>query len=467
MRFVAGRLVGWEPLLFVSGAKKVEFKYDYLGRRIEKRVEVWDPNGPAWVFESARRYVWGTSGSATDWLLLAEFEVDPNSLELGEPARKLTWGRDLSGSLDAAGGIGGLLAVHDPAAVPDPNDPNVMLPGDFIFFYDANGNVGQVIDLAASGAGTSIKAHYEYDVYGKVPVQSGSYAAANPYRFSTKPWDDETALGSWGQRYYDPRLGRWINHDPIGELGGLNLYAFVRNGLANAVDPRGLMCSSSFCGAVGPPSSAPVKPPAQTGPPGSQPTGPATQPTTQPNCTSCQECMQKALEDEKVKKLLADLRKKGCDPNPRCGNPNEPPCNIPGAGGGYDGLGGTGITMCGTFSPDKLYHELIHAWQFCGEKGHPGGPKGDPDPPKANIVACNEVEAYACSGNCGPVNWQDPKFVACVGNGCIDSLLAYCNQNPAACPADKATWNDWANKLCQRGINSPSCRRCDKIPGAQ
>ena len=32
-----------------------------------------------------------------------------------------------------------------------------------------------------------------------------------------------------GYRFYDPQLGRWINRDPIGEKGGLNLYSFVRN----------------------------------------------------------------------------------------------------------------------------------------------------------------------------------------------------------------------------------------------
>jgi hypothetical protein len=72
--------------------------------------------------------------------------------------------------------------------------------------YDANGNVGQVIDLAASSASACIKAHYEYDAYGKVLVQSGSYAAANPYRFSTKPWDDETA---WDTGVSDTTTRGW------------------------------------------------------------------------------------------------------------------------------------------------------------------------------------------------------------------------------------------------------------------
>ncbi len=197
------RLVGWEPLLFVSGAKKVEFKYDYFGRRIEKKVYTY--NGSSWSLSETRRFIWN------NWLLLLELDGDGNVL------RKLTWGRDLSGSLDGAGGIGGLLAVQDAnGTTTGENHESDDLR--YVCFYDANGNVGQVIDLAAASASASIKAHYEYDAYGNVPVQSGSYASANPYRFSTKPWDDETGLGSWGLRYYDPRLGRWSSPDPLADV---------------------------------------------------------------------------------------------------------------------------------------------------------------------------------------------------------------------------------------------------------
>ena len=67
---------------------RVTFAYDHQGRRVERRVGAWelsdpnDPNSGAWGPHAARRYVWGSSGSAVDWLLLAEFDVDPNSMEL-------------------------------------------------------------------------------------------------------------------------------------------------------------------------------------------------------------------------------------------------------------------------------------------------------------------------------------------------------------------------------------------------
>jgi RHS repeat-associated protein len=42
-------------------------------------------------------------------------------------------------------------------------------------------------------------------------------------------------------RAYDPTLGRWLNEDPIGEDGGLNLYGYVGNGPVMRVDPLGLL----------------------------------------------------------------------------------------------------------------------------------------------------------------------------------------------------------------------------------
>jgi RHS repeat-associated protein len=52
---------------------------------------------------------------------------------------------------------------------------------------------------------------------------------------------DETAsdMFFYGFRYYDPETGRWPNRDPLGERGGLNLYAMVGNEVLNAYDVLG------------------------------------------------------------------------------------------------------------------------------------------------------------------------------------------------------------------------------------
>jgi RHS repeat-associated protein len=49
----------------------------------------------------------------------------------------------------------------------------------------------------------------------------------------------ETGLYLTHYRLYDPNTGRWLNRDPIGEAGGLNLYAYVGGNPVNFVDPTG------------------------------------------------------------------------------------------------------------------------------------------------------------------------------------------------------------------------------------
>ena len=59
------------------------------------------------------------------------------------------------------------------------------------------------------------------------------------FRFSTKRYDEGSGLSYYGYRFYSPLLGRWLTRDPIGELGGANLYAFVNNDPVNRVDTVG------------------------------------------------------------------------------------------------------------------------------------------------------------------------------------------------------------------------------------
>ncbi|OVE75016.1 hypothetical protein BVX97_05800, partial [bacterium E08(2017)] len=82
---------------------------------------------------------------------------------------------------------------------------------------------------------------YEYDAFGNITYNSGgTMADDNPFRFSTKHFDDETGLSYYGYRYYDAGMGRWLNRDPIAEQGGLNLYGFVGNDGVNDGDSLGL-----------------------------------------------------------------------------------------------------------------------------------------------------------------------------------------------------------------------------------
>lgn len=51
----------------------------------------------------------------------------------------------------------------------------------------------------------------------------------------------------YGYRYYDPLTGRWPSRDPIGEEGGVNLYAFLGNDGMNRWDILGELGSDAQC----------------------------------------------------------------------------------------------------------------------------------------------------------------------------------------------------------------------------
>jgi len=179
---------------------KVDCTYDFQGRRIEKIVST--NNGFGWIAVSTNKFVYD------GWNLVAILDSQSSI------AQSFTWGTDLSGSGQGAGGVGGLLTMTINTGAN---------AGTFDYSYDGNGNVAELVD-AASGTPAGL---WEYGPLGEIIRSTGSMAKANPFRFSTKYQDDETKLCYYGHRYYDPNGGRWLGRDPVQEKGGRNLYSFV------------------------------------------------------------------------------------------------------------------------------------------------------------------------------------------------------------------------------------------------
>ena len=79
----------------------------------------------------------------------------------------------------------------------------------------------------------------DYDGWGRLDGETNITGAHQPFRLQNQYCDAETGLHYNFFRYYDPNAGRFINQDPIGLLGGENLYAFAPNA-QGWVDPLGL-----------------------------------------------------------------------------------------------------------------------------------------------------------------------------------------------------------------------------------
>lgn len=217
------RLVGAE-----QGTNVLTFAYDYMSRRVAKEA-----NGQTTHF------------LYDGWAMIRESGATATN--------DYVYGLDLSQSMQGAGTIGGLLwAQLDGAPV--------------AYAYDAYGNV---VGLVATNG--SLAARYDFDGFGNTMGHSGPLASANPFRFSTKYTDDETGLVYFGFRYYSPQLGRWINRDPMGDVGLvslpragrprsqglsdlLNLFRALGNSPIANRDPLGLQIDNNKCCRIKTPS---------------------------------------------------------------------------------------------------------------------------------------------------------------------------------------------------------------------
>ena len=196
---------------------RITHRYDHQSRRVATKRAIW--SGADWQAAGDNRYLYDS------WNVVAETRsAAPANTNL------YVWGLDLSGTLQGAGGIGGLLTVRKRL------EDGTGIVRNYDYLFDGNGNVVQEI-LRTDGA---INAHYEYDPFGNTVVALRLDATDNPFRFSTKWFDNDTGLGYWGYRWYSPEMVRWISKDPIGELGGHNIYSIIDNAPIEKWDYLGL-----------------------------------------------------------------------------------------------------------------------------------------------------------------------------------------------------------------------------------
>jgi len=191
------------PLNQYTAVSAVSPSYDGDGNAVSYPLPVAPGNLSALAWDAENRMISSTVGSITTtylydaqsrkiattangittlylydaWNCIAEYQFHNSSFNLHTSR---LWGIDLSGSMQGAGGVGGLLMVSEIS--------NSQI-SNYFPTYDGNGNVSEYLN--SSGI---VVAHYEYDPFGNTTVATGTKATDFVYRFSTKPLDFATGL---------------------------------------------------------------------------------------------------------------------------------------------------------------------------------------------------------------------------------------------------------------------------------
>ncbi len=102
---------------------------------------------------------------------------------------------------------------------------------------------------AVTDSSGTVVASYTYDAFSALTSSSESFPNgwSNPFRYDGGQgvrYDTETGLYWISVRAYDPTLGRFISHDPLGRLAAMGLdtepYVYTYNNPVNYTDPSGL-----------------------------------------------------------------------------------------------------------------------------------------------------------------------------------------------------------------------------------
>ncbi|HSS18625.1 MAG TPA: RHS repeat-associated core domain-containing protein [Pyrinomonadaceae bacterium] len=170
----------------LAGALNVDYKYDALGRRIQRTT-----SGGA-----SERYVYDGQDVLLD--LNADWSVATKYLNNPGIDNHL---RQTSATTGTA--------------------------------YYLTDHLGSTAALTDNNAG--LLEQLNYDSFGN---SNGS--SRTRYTYTGRERDPDTGLLHYRARFYDPQIGRFISEDPIGLAGGINQYGYVSGSPLNATDPSGL-----------------------------------------------------------------------------------------------------------------------------------------------------------------------------------------------------------------------------------
>lgn len=243
--------------LSATGGLTTHFLYDSNGRLLSEIV-------PASGTGKDYLYLQGDPLARVDWTV-AEIALtgDPLRVTKAAPNVRLDWTLFPAGSnqyvvrrkqvvnpadktFNGSSVIAGLadpIRTYDDPVLNDANRYDYRVfrktSNDVLFFYHTD-HLGTPIAMTNTAGTFEWRAeHRPFSGIHSLPFSS----IANNLRFPGQYFDVETARHQNVFRMYDPRLGRFVEPDPLGLATTTNLYAYVNNLPTVLIDPWGLCCT--------------------------------------------------------------------------------------------------------------------------------------------------------------------------------------------------------------------------------
>lgn len=212
-----------------GGTENISFTYDAKGRRIAKERETTGS-----VDGNSYRYAF-----TAEYIYLDDMLTDMKWTEIDGSDSSFHFTYDAVGPMSMT-----------------------FCGAEYFYLKNAQGDVTGLVD----SSGTQVVA-YTYDAWGNILSTTGSMADSlgytNPLRYRGYFYDTETGLYYVSSRYYNPRIGRFINTDDVdllginGDFASLNLFAYCGNNPVSREDTNrecwisvGIMAVGGLIGAA-------------------------------------------------------------------------------------------------------------------------------------------------------------------------------------------------------------------------
>lgn len=207
-------------------------------------------NGARWTFtwKQGRQLATATNGSKS-----ISYAYDVNGIRSSKTVSGVTYnyltqnGKVVRQTWTQSGVSHVMDFVYD-----NSGNPYAMIYDGTKYYYVLNqqGDVIRIID----GTGAAV-ANYVYNAWGKPLISTGTMSAVNPIRYRGYYYDTDSELYYLQSRYYDPKIGRFINADVFTSTGqdfiGYNMFAYCNNSPVHTADQNGAWANVVIGAVVG------------------------------------------------------------------------------------------------------------------------------------------------------------------------------------------------------------------------